>query len=399
MFERTAYPFAFLQNYAARGVEYFTSPIPPKMALRFLDFPAEIREQVYRELLHTKNCQVPAQDIEDPPDYKYHTGILSANKQVHREATKILQDNIFIKITTPWPEAIQHIRSEGRVSTITTGDKAASFLDWHLWVYIDTPLLHQYHQRNASMLICLDDLEAFTRMWHFSNLNHFGLNQNLRLKLTVQDPHVPDRKIPKTLQSRLLLPFGAVKELHSFSVEGEKLLPSVQDALNKERLVPDPTPDESLAKGFTLHEEGEELLNAGKFHLALEKFVDSFAAIHITVSGRARQIHAEGYYIREVEKGKYKGFRADYVRMILRVQLVDSVIRVYMKLQEWTEAHFWGKRTILLFRSGITGEVSEDITDEDTQLWFMDHAWASNFPARREMGQIFFQVCIVSLLK
>ena len=364
------------------------------MPLRFLHFPAEIREQIYKELLCTENSRAAADDPDEPADYRYHLGILAVSQQVKLEAEKIFQDNVFVKITTPWAEAINHIRREGKVPTVTTGDKAAAFKDFHLWVFIDTPSLPYPHREGeSSMLICLEDLEAFTRMWHLSNLNHFGLNQHLRLKLTVQDPHVPDHKIPKPLQSRLLLPFGVVKDLHEFSIVGPKLLPSVQEALNKERAIPDPTPDESLAKGFALHQEGEQLLNAGKPQVALTKYTDSFAAIHITVSGRTRIIHAEGYYMRELEApGKYKGWQAHYVRMVLRVQLVASVIIAYMKMEDWVEAYFWGKRSILLLRSGTTGNQSEDLSDLDSQTWFTEQTWAAGFPARKEMGQIFFQV-------
>jgi len=189
------------------------------MTSPFLDLPAEIREQIYGEILSSTNSKVDPITSEEPGSYKYHLDILLVNHQIYREATKIFQDNVFVKITTPWPEAIEHIRSEGKVPSVTTGDKAANFRDCHLWIFIDTPAtLHPHRHGSFSMLICLEDLEAFTRMWHFSNLNYQGLNQHLRLKLTIQDPHVSDRKIPKALQSRLLQPFGMIKDLHYFSV-------------------------------------------------------------------------------------------------------------------------------------------------------------------------------------
>ena len=246
---------------------------------------------------------------------------------VYREAKKVFQDNIFVKITTPWPEAIDHIKSDGKVPSVTTGEKAANFGDFHLWVFIDTPATPYPHNHGSfSMLICLEDLEAFTRMWHFSNLNHVGLNQHLRLKLKIQDPHVPDRKIPKSLQTRLLLPFGMIKNLHTFSVHGSKLLPSVEEALQKERDVPDPSPEKCLEKGFAVKEAGNQLLKDGLYREALDRYVESFAAIQITVSGRLRYIHADGYYIRELVSGPHKGMRGDLVRMILRVQLVANVV-------------------------------------------------------------------------
>ncbi len=289
------------------------------MSSPFLDLPAEIREQIYGDVLSTANSKVDPINFDEPGSYKYQLNILCVNHQTYREAKKIFQDNVFVKITTPWPEAIEHIRSEGKVPSVTTGDRAASFRDFHLWVFIDTPATpHPHHHAGFSMLICLEDLEAFTKMWHFSNLNHLGLNQHLRLKLTIQDPHVPDRKIPKALQSRLLLPFGMIKDLHDFKVQGAKLLPSIEEALKKEREIPDPSPEQCLEKGFALKDAGNELLKAGSYRNALEKYIESFTAIHITISGRARIIHADGFYIRELTSGAHKNMRGDYARMILR---------------------------------------------------------------------------------
>lgn len=286
----------------------------------FLDLPAEVREQIYREVLSTANSKVDPINSDEPGSYNYQLNILLVSHQIYREAKKIFQDNVFVKITTPWPEAIKHIRSEGKVPSVTLGENAANFRDFHLWVFIDTPATPQHpsHNTGFSMLICLEDLEAFTRMWFFSNLNHQHLNTHLRLKLTIQDPHVPDRKIPKILQSQLLQPFGVIKDLHDFSVHGAKLLPSVEEALKKEREIPDPPPEQCLETGFKLKDAGNDLLKAGTYREALEKYMESFTAIHITVSGRVRIIHADGFYIRELTSGSHKGMRGDYIRMILR---------------------------------------------------------------------------------
>ena len=368
------------------------------MGLRFLDFPAEIREQIYGEILSTASARCGPMCPDEPASFKYQVNILLANHQIYHEAKKVFQDNIFVKITTPWPEAIEHIRSAGKVPSVCTGDKASAFRDFHLWILIDTPAT-PYPQSHGSfsMLICLEDLEAFTRMWHFSNLNHVGLNQHLRLKLIIQDPHVEERKIPKRLQQRLLLPFGLVKELHTFSVDGRntKILPSVEEALKKEQKIPDPTPEQSLEKSFLLKDAGNKFLKEGSLRKALELYVEAFAAIHITVSGRARTIHADGYYIRELVSGTYRGMRGDYVRMILRVQLVANMVLAYLKLEDYAEAHFWGKRTIVLFRQSVTGNDAEDFGDDDPQSW-LSETWAARFPAHEAMGKIFYRTAMAS---
>jgi len=370
------------------------------MAVRFLDFPAEIREQIYGQVLSTANSRCKPVDLDEPGSYKYHLDILQVNHQVYREAKKVFQDNIFVKITTPWPEAIRHIRSEGKVPSVTTGDRASVFRDFHLWVFIDTPATPYPHQHveNFSMLICLQDLKAFTRMWHLSNLNHFGLNRHLRLMLTIQDPHVPDRKIPKALQSQLLLPFGIIKDLHTLSVHGPKLLDSVRDTLNKERNMPDPSPEDCLEEGFALKDLGNQLLNTGTYREALKKYTDAFGAIHVAVSGRTRIVHADSHYIRDLTSGSHKGMRGDYVRMVLRVQLVANIVHAYLKLEEWAEAHFWGKRSIILFRQSVTGDESEVIGDDDPLTW-LSQTWAARFPAHEAMGKIFYRVSLILIIE
>lgn len=361
------------------------------MPLRFLDFPAEIREQVYGEVLSSANSKQEPNATDQPASYKFHLDILRVNHQIHREAKKSFQDNIFVKITTPWPEAIDHIRDEGKVPTVTTGKKAKKFCDFHLWVFIDTPISPLTYDQEFSMLICLEDLEAFTRMWHLSNLNHHRLNSHLRLKLTVQDPHVPDRKILKALQSKMLLPFGKIKDLHAFSIHGPKLLDSVQEILNTERNTPDPSPETCIENAIALKDQGNSLLKSGSYHAALDKYISAFGAIHISVVGRTRTIHAEGYYIRELQSGPYKDMRGDIARMVLRVQLVSNIVLTYSKMEEWAEAHFWGKRSIILFKQSVTGDESEDIGGRDDRQW-LARIMAVRFPAQHAMGRIFYRV-------
>ena len=380
--------------FSSSGSQVLSRPRPT--SLRFLDFPAEIREQIYGEILSTASARIEPASLDEAAIYKYQLAILGTNHQVYREAKKVFQDNVFVKITTPWPEAIDHIRSDGKVPSVATGDKAAQFLDYHLWVFIDTPATPLPHSHGSfSMLICLEDLEVFTRMWNFSNLNHSGLNAHLRLKLTIQDPHVRERKIPKSLQTRLLMPFSVVKSLHTFSVHGAKLLPSVEEALTKEREIPDPSPEQCLERGFSLKEAGNKLLKDGLYQGALDTYIESFAAIHITVSGRHRTIHAEGYYIRELLSGTHRGLRGDLARMILRIQLVANVVLAYIKLEDWGEAYYWGKRSIMLFRHTATGDESDDLGDEDPQEW-LGAAWAARFPAKEAMGKIFYRTALAA---
>lgn len=365
------------------------------MMFRFLELPAEIRDQIYHQALSSDNARRPPEKDDEPASYKFDLAILQVNKQVYHEAKKAFQDNVFVKITTPWAESIGHISSEGRVPIITTGPKAETFNSFHLWICIDTPG-EFFHGCAYSMLICLEDLAAFTRMWHFSNLNHQGLNTHLRLKLTLKDPHVPNRKIPKHLQNRLLRPFGLVKDLHSLVVQGAKVLPSVEEALKEEQAIRDPSPEECLETATTLKDAGNKSLQAGNFATALQQYTEAFAAIHITVSGRKRYIHADGYYLRDCASGTYEGQRSDYVRLLLRVKLVANLIQTYLKMKNWDEARFWGKRSIVLFRSSLTGDDSDDLGGDETRWAWVRESATMGFPARAEMGKILYRTALAS---
>ncbi|KAI4212628.1 MAG: hypothetical protein LQ351_004700 [Letrouitia transgressa] len=365
------------------------------MPLGFLSLPAEIRDQIYHELLSSDNARVSAASDHLADSYHFDLSILRTNKLIHHEAKKAFQDNIVLKITTPWPESIDHISSEGRVPIVASGPHADSFSAFHLGIYIDT--YHPYTDRGTySMLILLDDLPAFTRMWHFSNLNHYGLNSNLKLKLVLQDPYVPTRKIPKTLQNAFLLPFGLVKGLPEFAIEYPLLLPSVKEALRIEQETKDPSAEECLESASSLKEQGNKHLHAGDYTLALEFYVSAFAAIHITVKGRTRIVHADGYYIRHLISGPNRGERGDLRRMILRVQLVANTVLAYLKQKNMDEAYFWGKRSIMLYRRSMTGDGTEEFpfkkSVKDDLQWLKDGVQQNHpFPAMAELGKIFYR--------
>lgn len=364
------------------------------MTFPFLRFPPEIREQVYHEILCSANSCHETGLADGSSHYEFQLNILSVNRQIYHEAMKVFQDNVFIKITTPWPEALGHISSEGKVPIVAAGHNAAKFVDFHLWVHIDASL-EMVEPETYSMLICLEGLEAFTQTWRYSNLNHLGLNSQLRLQLTLQDPHVHDRKVPKHLQSRLLLPFGNVKDLQSFTIKGQKVLPSVRVALVEAQARSEPSVEECLEGATRLKDEGNRALQAGDLPEALNQYNHAFAAIHIRVNGRQRHIYADAYYIREVASGTYKGERGDYVRMVLRIKLVANTVLAYLKLEDWTEALFWGKRSIVLFRHGITGSPSQDIEDDLAPYWAAE-AFMMNIPAKAEMGKIFYRTALAS---
>lgn len=77
------------------------------------------------------------------------------------------------------------------------------------------------------------------------------------------------------------------------------------------------------------------------------------------------------------------------------VQLVANVVLAYLKLEDWAEAHFWGKRSIIMFRQSVTGDESDDISSDVSQDW-LDQTWAVRFPAHDAMGKIFYRTALAS---
>ncbi|MCJ1277450.1 hypothetical protein MMC21_005263 [Puttea exsequens] len=379
-----------------------TQSKPPNMPTTFLTLPAEIRSQIYHCLLSSQNCLGPPTDLSSnsPATYCFPLSILRVSRLVSHEAYHIFHSsNVFVKITTPWPEAIGHIKREGRVPCVNESAGAAKFEKWHLWVYIDTPIAPpDYNEAGGSMysmVILLEDLPAFTRMWHFSNLHHQGLNEHLRLKLTIQDPHLAERKIVKGLQQRLLMPFGIVKDLHKFSIEGAKVLPSVVDALAKERVTKDPTMEECIERALSLKELGNQQTKVGQYQDALAQYFAAFDAIHVIVSadGIDRTVHADGFYIREIATGPHQGMRGDYIRMILRVKLVANVMHAYLNLRQPHLAHHWGSRSIRLFRGSVNGSTRTTL-DQPGDLDFITQTLATRFPAHEALGKIFYRTAV-----
>ncbi|KAL8675533.1 MAG: hypothetical protein Q9168_000045 [Polycauliona sp. 1 TL-2023] len=367
------------------------------MAFPFLNLPPEIREHVYHQVLSCDSARRLPDDDDNPASYRFDLAILRTNRQIYHESKKAFQDNVFIKITTPWSESIEHISSEGRVPIIAKGPAADAFASFHLWIWIDAPGVPP-RGTDYSIIICLDDLPAFTRMWRFSNLNMPALNPHLSLKLVLQDPHVPNRKLPKALQLRLLQPFGLVKNLHSFSVHGAKVLPSVEEALKKEQATPEPSPEESLETATALKDAGNNALQTQDYASAMRYYTEAFAAIHVTVSGRKRYIHAEGYYnLRELASGPYKGQNGHLARIILRVKLVANVIKTYLKMEEWEEARFWGKRSINLFSASYDPHPTDDLDGDFDRDWaWVQLSAAMGFPAQDAMGKILYRTALAS---
>ena len=350
-----------------------------------LSLPGEIRELIYYQVL----CSADNTHHQDDgyKRYKYDLALLRVNRQIYYEARKIFrQNNVFVSVETPWPEAQHHVAIEGYVPILITNERAERFTNCHLAVKIDAPQFQQYPRHPRKFIILLEDLHTFCEMWFYSDLTHPRLNSNLRLTLHLKDPYALEfehKLIPKALQKKLLEPFGLIKDLYDVKVEGEhydSLVKSMKDAMTE----PYMSVEECLEKATKLKDEGNEALRQTKYREAIHLYEQSFLAIHIVCEGRRRSIWADAFFQKEIRSGTFKDQHAQLVRLFLRVRLVANIIQAYLKLNEYEEAEFWGMRSINLFRG--TREIEEDEEDEAVLA----------FPAATEMGKVYYRTGVAS---
>jgi len=350
--------------------------------LRFLDLPGEIREQVYRELLSSATNR---HDIGDgKAQYKFHFEILLVNSQVHEEAREVFRrHNVFVRIETPWTQAVEHVRDEGRVPILCTGDEAVNFQDFHMSAIIGAADPRMDFPPTVKFILCLDDLASFCRMWFYSDLSHLGLNSNLTLTMRLRNPKsltsdAEEEELPKTVQRRLLEPFGLVKGLGRVTVEG-KHDKNVEQMMRTAMAVSYDSPEYCLEQATKLKDMGNTELKAGKYRNAIAHYEQSFAAMHIAVSGRVRNVWADQYFEKKLENGVFDGQYGGIVRMVLRIRLVANTILAYLKLEEFSDARFWGERSLNLMREALG-----DGADEPRM----------SFPAANEWGKVYYRTAL-----
>lgn len=352
---------------------------------RFLSLPAEIREHVYRELLCTANNRCDLGEGEHL--YRFDLSLFYVNRQIYYEARKVFgQENIFVRIETPWAEAAQHIAGEGQVPILVQDPKADRFEHYHLSVAIDAAHYQYLEHESRRLVIMADDLPTFCKMWFYSDLSHPYLNSHLDLVLHIRNPYstsLEQTPVPKALQQKLLEPFGMVKGLNTVSVHGEHYA-SLQKSMRDAMAIPPSSPEECLDAATKLKDAGNAALAKNNPHEALKLYNDAFAAIHIICRGRRRHIWADAFFEKELAGGLYDGKHGQMIRLLLRVRLVANTVQAYLKLENYEEARFWGMRSIQLMRQA-TG-VGEEGREEDEVML--------DFVGATEMGKIYYRTGI-----
>lgn len=95
----------------------------------FLTIPGELREIVYKLILHPDANRIDLGDEHATYNYSPALVLFRINRQIYFESRKVFRDlNTFVRIQTPWPEASRHVQYEGHCPILLSpGPKADAF--------------------------------------------------------------------------------------------------------------------------------------------------------------------------------------------------------------------------------------------------------------------------------
>ncbi|CAI9625262.1 unnamed protein product [Alternaria burnsii] len=394
--------------FASRSTPPESPPEPPIVSeeaatvpdpFPFLRLPLELREQIYSIYFSPANHLVKSTELEAKGFfggvYQWDFDVLRVNKQVCEEAKKVWRrENIFVKVATPWPSAVNHISSEGLVPIVCSDARADAFTSYHAVVQITAPFHGVQPEHMVVMLV--DDLHLFTKTWYYSALSYPMLNERLSTTFVLRNPYAEynDEEegtaeaqeeqeglgIPISLQRKLLLPFEHVKGLHGTSIHGYS--PAVREELARLQAKPVPTLRESVESATDFMLAGDaalaspsnadtnskddpdaEAANREAALQALELYRKAFHAIHILIHGRTRRVLADDFFHDSITSGRYAGQTGITIRVVLRLKLVSRTVAAYNKLGQWGEAAFWGFRTVQILQESFNTDFEHFLTD------------------------------------
>ncbi|KAK6525893.1 hypothetical protein TWF281_010937 [Arthrobotrys megalospora] len=370
----------------------------------FLDIPAELRNQIYSYLLSPFSNRYTLEDGSHAYSYSESLEIFLVNRQVYLESRKIFhQLNTFVRISTPWEQAKFHVALDGQVEILESSPRADNFKLHTLSVSINaiypSPETLEDPQALFSFIILLEtgDLDRFCRSWFYSSVTMPYLNTHLILNIGLQDPYISsspfpiagEPHLPKQKQSQLLQPFGKIKDLREFHINGDiAVYPSVRKSLKTEMDTPLDPPEKCLEKGTELKDLGNAALVTGKYSEAIEFYNKAFLAIHIVINEQTRRVYGDSFFDTVIRTpGPFKDQHAGQARILLRVRLVANTILAYLKLQDYEMAVLTGMRTIRLMRASVG-------LDEDDGAFDASMEAMSGFIGSGEMGKIYFRTAM-----
>ncbi|KAI5254906.1 hypothetical protein E4T42_02061 [Aureobasidium subglaciale] len=357
--------------------------------MNLLELPREIRDHIYTTIVDPDVNRYT--DKHGNTKYTYwHTNLLSVNKQIYHEARRIfLEQNSFIKVTTPFPESKEQVHEDG-VPIVASDLRADKCTQHSLSVLIAFPLTGM-RTKEDTFIIHVDDLVKFCDSWYHSAADYPELNENLTLKLALRDPlsgtpldSTPaEKKVLKSMQERLLYPFGRIKNLMRVDVTGIPLPDdTVVAEMKRVMAIPLGSPAQRLIQATEYKDAGNAALMADRPLEALEHYRKAWEAMFIVVNGRSRRVYGERYFEVLLNTPPFENKHGSMVRTILRVRLVANSLLAYLKLKDWETVVHIGMRTISIMRRG-----DENIEPEE-------EAWGGAWTAGPEMGKIYYRTAL-----
>lgn len=349
------------------------------MATTLLSLPQEIRDHIWSDVLVKQIKQ-----NEDYSSYTIDLTVLRTNKQIHREAERVLHhDHTFVKIQTPWEQAWDWTRKHGKVPVVAVGVVAERWPPVRLTAKITTT--NELHfPKQHPMIVLADDLHQFCLHWFYQELQFLtdtqpGMNSHFRLILTLTNIENDQEDMPMAKQKQLLEPFGLVKNLSKIEFEG--IHADVKRDLASIMRMPVQSPTVCLEESTRLKDLGNEAISKKKYEEALDLYRQAFFAIHVVIDGRQRDCYAEGYFQATLDRRVDGSVTGNIVYFKMRVRLVANVMQAYVHLEQWEEVRFWGMRSISLIRD-IAGQLADQPNE--------------NIPGSESWGKIYYRTALAN---
>lgn len=208
-----------------------------------------------------------------------------------------------------------------------------------------------------------------------------GLNGHFRVRMTLAGlADNPEMALPKNVQKKLVEPWGLVRSLDNLRIDGphdDEVVEELRTAMQE----PYPRPADCLERCEVAKDAGNAAFKAGNYSVALAHYIQAFEAIHITVSGKRRNVWAEGYFESTIGSGKFAGKYGGQIYLTFRIQLVANCIMAYLKLQDFEMAYYWGNRSIQIMRHHFGDEA--DVP-------------RLTFPASEQWGKIYYRTAMAA---
>ncbi|KAI9777135.1 MAG: hypothetical protein M1835_005320 [Candelina submexicana] len=315
--------------------------------LHFLRLPGEIRNQIYRLLLTSKDVRRTVEN--GAPIYEFTPSILRVNRQIHDEAIGILYlENRFVGITATCGR-LRHIVIDNFLPRISMGDstKSHNFPQQALEVQVHSSPTPVKYEKTFALLILLEDLPAFCAMlWMCCGVcKHIGKDGVIDLRIPYSHP---PRLIEE--QRQLLLPFTRIHSFNKVNITGTvnpSLVRDLVTAITGRRTY---VAEQIVGDALRMDEEVNAALVAKDHPTSLFKSRQAFAILTEITHPRFRG----SYYpllSTTVNGGPFNGKQFIYVIKELGFKMIITLAFIYIRMEDWEKARALAEHTSTKIRS------------------------------------------------